>query len=116
MYTSEELKIDYALSQMKDPIFDAIHTWVVDAGPTLSLNTFFKEIESYLGIAYLTKDAKKELKEISMNKDETVTEYYHRMFKLWQRAKTPADERIETFRTPCGRTSRCLYWDGTSSV
>ena len=98
MYTSEELKIDYALSQMKDPIFDAIHTWVVDAGPTLSLNTFFKEIESYLGIAYLTKDAKKELKEISMNKDETVTEYYHRMFKLWQRAKIPADERIETFK------------------
>ena len=86
------------MSQMKTPIFDALHTWVVDAGPSLSLEVFFKEIENYLGLAYLTKDAKKELRDISMGKEETVTEYYHRIFKLWQRAKTPADDRIETFK------------------
>ena len=98
LYPNEQEKMKYALSQMTNSIFDALYTWVIDAGPSLSLKAFFKEIRSYLGIAYLVKNAKKELREISMDKNETVTEYYHRLFKLWQRAKTPAEDRIETFK------------------
>lgn len=98
LYPNEQEKMKYALSQMTNPIFDALYTWVIDVGPSLSLEAFFKKIQSYLGIAYLAKNAKKELREISMNKNETVTEYYHRLFKLWQRAKTPAEDRIETFK------------------
>jgi hypothetical protein len=98
MYTNDQEKVEYVLFQMKNLVFDVIHTWVIDAGSSLSLNVFFKEVESYLEIVYLTKDAKKELREINMNKDETMTEYYHRMFKLWQRVKTLADERVEIFK------------------
>ena len=39
--------------------------------------------------------AKKELREVSMGKDETVTEY---VFKLWQRARTPPEDRVETIK------------------
>lgn len=57
---------------MKNPIFDVLHTWVVDAG--FFSNAFFKEIESYLEIVYLIKNVKKELREVSMGKKKTVIE------------------------------------------
>ena len=43
------------------------------------------------------KDAKKELLTIKMNKTESVSEYYHRLFKLWQRAGTSLEDRIDQF-------------------
>lgn len=32
-----------------------------------------------------------------MENNESASEFYHRVFKLWQKAKTPTDERIEQF-------------------
>lgn len=59
---------------------------------------FFKEIQNYFKIIYLIKDAKKKLRKISINKNETITKYYHRLFKFWQRVKISIENQIETFK------------------
>ena len=97
LYPNAKRKVRYALSQMKDPIFDVMHSWLFDIGEGLTLELFFKEIENYMGIHHQKKDAKKELLTFKMNKTESVSEYYHRLFKLWQRAETPLEERIDMF-------------------
>ena len=84
---------------MKDPIFDAMYAWVEDIGDALTMKGFFEEIENYFGLMHQQKDAKKELLTIKMTNTENVSEYYHRIFKLWQKAKTPMDERVEMFQT-----------------
>ena len=50
-----------------------------------------------MGIHLQSRDAKKELLTVIMKGGESVSEYYHWIFKLWQKAKTPVDERIEKF-------------------
>lgn len=97
LYPTDKRKVRYVLSQMKDPIFDAMHSWVFDIGNDLTLDLFFKEIENYMGIHHQKKNAKKELLTIKMNKTESVSEYYHRLFKLWQRAGTSLEDRIDQF-------------------
>ena len=97
LYPNDKRKVRYALSQMKDSIFDVMHSWVFDVGNELTLELFFKEIENYMGIHHQKKNAKKELLTIKMNKTESVSEYYHRLFKLWQRAGTSLEDRIDMF-------------------
>ena len=70
-----------------------------DTGADLTVKSFFEEIENYMGLHHQAKDAKKELLTIKMENNENVSEYYHRIFKLWQRAKTPMEDRIEKFLT-----------------
>ena len=53
LYPNDKRKVRYALSQMKDPIFDVMHSWVFDVGNGLTLDLFFKEIENYMGIHHL---------------------------------------------------------------
>ena len=79
---------------MEAPIFGAMHSWVVDMGDSLTIDALFDEIENYMGIHLQSRDAKKELITITMKSGESVSEYYHRIFKLWQKAKTPIDKRI----------------------
>jgi hypothetical protein len=98
MYINDQKKVRYALSQMKNFVIDVIHTWVINVDSYLSLNVFFKKVECYLEIISLTKNAKKKLRKNNMNKDETMTEYYHRMLKLWQRVKNFANERMKIFK------------------
>ncbi len=98
MYINDQIKMKYALFQMKNFVFDVIHIWIINANLFLSLNVFFKKVENYLEKIYLTKNAKKKLRKINMNKNETMTEYYHRMFKFWQRVKTFANERMKIFK------------------
>ena len=97
LYADESEKVGYALSHMEAPIFGAMHSWVADTGDSLTSDALFEEIEHYMGIHLQSRDAKKELIAITMKGGESVSEYYHRIFKLWQKAKTPVDERIEKF-------------------
>lgn len=55
-YPNNKLKVRYALSQMKDSIFDVMHFWVFDIEENLKLNFFFKKIENYMGIHHQKKD------------------------------------------------------------
>jgi hypothetical protein len=61
LYTNDQERARYALSQMKDPIFDAMYAWVEDVGDALTMKGFFEEVENYFGLEHQQKDAKKEL-------------------------------------------------------
>ena len=50
-----------------------------------------------MGIHHQKKNVKKEFFTIKMNKTKNVSEYYHRVFKLWQRAETSFEDRIDMF-------------------
>ena len=82
---------------MKDSIFDVMHSWVFDVENELILEFFFKEIENYMDIHHQKKNVKKKLLTIKMNKTKSVSEYYHRLFKLWQRAEISLEDRIDMF-------------------
>lgn len=96
-YADDGEKVDYALSQMEAPILGAMRAWVVDMGNSLTTDELFDEVEHYMSIHSQIRDARKELVTISMNSSESVSEYYHRISKLWQKAKTPVNARIEKF-------------------
>ena len=46
----------------------------------------------------LASVAKQKLNTIVIKSSESVNEYYHRLFKLWQQASTPKDQRVEKFK------------------
>jgi hypothetical protein len=98
-FLDEDAKIGYALSQMKQPIFDDMFTWVFDKGDSITLLDLFDEIEHYLGYHLQEREARKDLIAIAQRPDEPISEYYHRIYKLWQKAKTPETERVEKFLT-----------------
>ena len=62
------------------------------------MDKFYSKIEHYMGIPMLANKAKQELNTIIMQPAETVNEYYHQIFKLWQQTNIPHDQRIEKFK------------------
>ena len=58
---------------------------------------FYQQIKHCMGIHMLTERAKNELHTVTMKSNKTVDEYYQRIFKLWEQAKTPERERIRRF-------------------
>lgn len=52
-----------------------------------------------MGIHNQESEARKQLYEMTMRKNETVDELFHKMFNLWQQAKTSERERIDQFVT-----------------
>ena len=46
----------------------------------------------------LASVAKQKLNTIVMKPTESVNKYYHRLFKLWQQASTPENQRVEKFK------------------
>ena len=57
------------------------------------------EVEHYMGLHLQERDAKKELLTIKQSQDEGITEYYHRIKTIWQKAKATEYERIDKFLT-----------------
>ena len=62
------------------------------------MEEFYSEIEHYMGILMLASEVKQELNTIVMKPTESVNEYYHRLFKLWQQASTSKDQQVEKFK------------------
>ena len=62
------------------------------------MEEFYSEIKHYMGIPILVSKAKQELNIIVMQPAETVNKYYHQIFKLWQQANIPDNQRIEKFK------------------
>ena len=52
------------------------------------MKEFYSEIKYYMRISMLANVAKQELNTIVMKSSESVNEYYHKLFKLWQQANT----------------------------
>ena len=45
------------------------------------------------------REAKRDLQVITQRHGEKISEYYHRIRSLWQKAKTPEDDRVDQFLT-----------------
>ena len=62
------------------------------------MDKFYSKIEHYMEISILASKAKRELNTIVMQSIKMVNEYYHWIFKLWQQANIPDDQRMEKFK------------------
>ena len=98
IYPTEMDRISYAFSQLAQPIFPQLDPWIQANSENLTMEEFFSEIEHYMGIPMLAATAKRELNTVVMRSNEAVNEYYHGLFKLWQQASTPEDEKIDKFK------------------
>lgn len=96
MYENDVRNVSYVWSQMEAPVFEAMHTWIVDMGRSFTIGALFNEIEHYMEIYLKSRDAKKGLATITTRNSESASELYYRVFKPWQKAKAPW-KRIETF-------------------
>lgn len=81
---------------MEAPIFEAMHTRILDMGRSLTIDALFNEIEHYMETHLKSRDAKKGLATTTMRNSESTSELYHRVFKPWQKAKA-SWKRTETF-------------------
>jgi hypothetical protein len=89
-------KIAYALKKMVSPIFNTMQRFITSK-PESSYLQFMAELENMMGVHMEARTAKKELRHITMNKGEKVSEFFHRIHPLWCVAKVPEDEQIEQF-------------------
>lgn len=99
MYENNKEKVTYILSTMAAPIFKRIAAWTRANLETLTIEQLFEEVKHYMGLHLVSAEAKRELNKITMKHTESVNEFYHRIFELWEDAETPEDERIEQFKT-----------------
>ena len=97
LYETEKRRVAYALSQTSDILFKGMQSWVNSKKGAATLHEFLDEAKHITGVHRLKADAKRELLSITMQYSETVSQYYQRIFRLWEHAGTPADERIEKF-------------------
>ena len=97
LYNSERKRIVYALSQTSDILFEGMQYWFESNDDNATWEEFLEEAKPLTGVHRLKADAKRELLKITLQHSETVSQYYRRIFKLWQHTETPADERIEKF-------------------
>jgi hypothetical protein len=98
MYDNDKEKIRYDFSQMKNSIFDVMHDWVIEIENDVTLDAFFVKIDNYMRLHRLKRNVKKKLLIISVKSFEIVSEFYHRIFKLWKRAKVIDEDRMNQFR------------------
>ena len=90
LYDTERKRVVYALSQTSDILFAGMQSWFESNEDTPTLEEFFEEAEHLTGVHRLKADAKRELLTITMQHSETASQYYRRIFKLWQHAETLA--------------------------
>jgi Txe/YoeB family toxin of Txe-Axe toxin-antitoxin module len=98
MYDNDREKIRYDLFQKKNSIFDVMHDWIIEIENDVTLNAFFVKIENYMKLHKLKRNIKKKLLIISMKSFEIVSEFYHKIFKLWKKAKVIDENRMNQFR------------------
>lgn len=109
-------KTDYVFWQMEAPIWNEINTWVIMQGESLTVDGMFAEVENYMDVTQHKANAKKELTTVAMRQDETVSEFYHRIFELWTMAGTRSEDQIEMFQASlspwiCNQLSMKRYKD-----
>ena len=62
------------------------------------MQKFYSKIKHYMRIPMLASVAKQELNTVVIKFSESVNEYYHRLYKLWQQTSTLEDQQIEKFK------------------
>ena len=97
MYVTEQQRVAYALSRMKSPLFDKIAAWVAENSDTIMMLRLFDKTKHWIKVHLQATKAKQELIIIAMKNTESVSKYYHRIFKLWMRTKTSTNKKIVKF-------------------
>jgi hypothetical protein len=90
--------VNYALTQMEDPVFSAMQEWVIAQGGC-TLANLYREIQLYMGVQLQEYEAERTLLIITQKEKESITEYYHRVSALWNLAYTPERARVYKFLT-----------------
>ena len=85
------------LSQTSNVFFAEVRAWFESNKDDATLDEFLEKAKQLTGIHYLKANAKQELLTITMQYSETVNEYYRQIFRMWQNAETPKDEKIKKF-------------------
>ncbi|KAI5293715.1 hypothetical protein KEM55_006959, partial [Ascosphaera atra] len=100
LYPSDAFKICYALNHMKGNIFQDMVGWFRAKADTdqATWDNFVAEIESFLGITFLTSEARSKLEAARQRSDESASDLFIRLNQLWHYVQTPTDERIRQFR------------------
>ena len=89
MYPEERDWISCAFHQLLQPIFQQLDAWINANADNLSMKDFYKQIEHSMGIHMLVEKAEDKLNVVTMKPTgETVDNYYQRIFKLWEQART----------------------------
>ena len=86
MYITKQQHVVYALSKMKSLLFNKIAA--SENSDTITMLRLFEETKRWMRVHLQATKAKQELITIAMKNTESVSKYYHRIFKLWMRAKT----------------------------
>ena len=86
MYPTEMDRISYGFSQLGQPVFQQLESWIQNNSETLTLEEFFDKIEHYMGMPMLAATSKREINTITMRPTESVNQYYHRLYQLWEHA------------------------------
>ena len=97
MYITKWQRVAYTLSRIKSLFFDKIVAWVAENLDTITMLRLFNKTKHWMGVHLQGTEAKQELITIAIKNTESVSKYYHRIFKLWTRANTPINERIVKF-------------------
>ena len=98
IYPKERDWISYAFHQLAQPIFQQLDAWINANADDLSMEDFYKQIEHSMGINMLVKRAEDELHVVTIKPTGgTVDDYYQRIFKLWEQARTTEWERVRKF-------------------
>ncbi len=97
MYDNDREKITYALSQMKEFIFEIMHDWMIEKKNKIIMKSFFKKIENYMKLHRFEKIIKKKLLIIFIKNIESINEFYHRIFKLWTKIKIFDENKMNQF-------------------
>jgi hypothetical protein len=98
LFPNDRSKVRYALKMMKNPIFSDMQIWVADTR-LVTFDDLMDEVEHYMSVHLQQREAKRDLQTISQRQGEKISEYYHRIRSLWQKAKTPEDDRVDQFLT-----------------
>ena len=97
IYPEEKDWISYAFHQLAQPIFQQLDAWINANADDILMEDFYKQMEHSMRIHMLVKKAEDELHVVTMRPTETVNDYYQRIFKLWEQARTTKREKVKRF-------------------
>jgi hypothetical protein len=98
LYPSDRSRIQYALSQMEEPIFSVMQT-LVQRAPEKTLADFLSDVEHYMGVHLRADAANHELQTVAQRQNESVTQYFHRLLILWDQADTPERDHVKKLKS-----------------
>ena len=82
MYKNNKERVIYILSIMTAVIFKRIAAWTQANSETLTIEQLFEKVKHYMGLHFVSAEAKKELNKIIMKHTKSVNEFYHWIFEL----------------------------------